>query len=84
MDTVLKHPEWQDIRLDRLEWRIQQLEPAVRVLRRQLAEVLRHADDRLTDRSDAGEPLVSTSQTAVEDSQDRQALASAVGGSASD
>ena len=84
MDTVLKHPEWQDIRLDRLEWRIQQLEPAVRVLRRELAEVLRHADDRLTDSSDAGEPPVSTSQTAVEDSQDRQALASAVGGSASD
>jgi len=55
MDTVLKHPEWQDIRLDRLEQRIQQLEPAVRVLRREVAEVLRHADDRLSEPADVEE-----------------------------
>ena len=39
MDAVLKQLEWQDIRLDRLDRRIQQLEPAVRVLRRTVAEV---------------------------------------------
>ncbi len=53
METVLKHPEWQDIQLDRLERRIQQLEPAVRVLRRELADVLRRSDDRLSGPSDA-------------------------------
>ena len=84
MDAVLKHPEWQDIRLDRLEWRIQQLEPAVQVLRRELAGVLRHEDDRLADPSSAGEPAVSESQTDEEASQARQAPASAAGGSASD
>jgi hypothetical protein len=46
VDTVLKFPEWQDIRLDRLERRIQQLEPAIRVMRRELADVLRRADER--------------------------------------
>jgi general secretion pathway protein A len=84
MDAVLKHPEWQDIRLDRLEWRIQQLEPAVQVLRRELAGVLCHEDDRLADPSSAGEPAVSESQTDEEASQARQAPASAAGGSASD
>jgi hypothetical protein len=55
VETVLKHPEWQDIQLDRLERRIQQLEPAVRVLRRELADVLRRADDRLSDLSSSTE-----------------------------
>lgn len=59
MDTVLRHPEWQDIRLDRLEQRIQRLEPAVRALRREVAEVLRRADDRLSDPASAGQPLLS-------------------------
>ena len=45
VDAVLKHPEWQDIRIDRLEQRIQQLEPSVRVLRQQVADVLRRADN---------------------------------------
>ena len=59
VDTVLKHPEWQDIRLDRLEQRIQQLEPSVRVLRRELADVLRRADDRLSDLAGVGEQSAS-------------------------
>ena len=84
MDAVLKDPEWQDIRLDRLEWRIQQLEPVVQLLRRELVDVLRREDDRLFDPAGAGEPPVSASLTADEAPQDRHAPASAAGGSASD
>ncbi len=53
MGSVLQHPEWQDAQLERLERRILQLEPAVRVLRRQLADVVRRMDD-----SSAGENLL--------------------------
>lgn len=59
VDTVLKFPEWQDIRLDRLERRIQQLEPAIRVMRRELADVLRRADDRQAEAVGTGELSVS-------------------------
>lgn len=38
VETLLHHPEWQDIQFERLERRLQQLEPVVRVLRRQFAE----------------------------------------------
>lgn len=84
MDAVLKDPEWQDIRLDRLERRIQQLEPAVQVLQRDLTDVLRYADNQLPDLARAGGPPVSAGQTADEVSQDRHAPASAIGGSAND
>ena len=49
MESLIKHPEWQDAQLERMERRIVQLEPAVRVIRRQLAEVMRRMDDRLGD-----------------------------------
>jgi general secretion pathway protein A len=49
METLLQHPEWQDAQLERMERRIVQLEPAVRVLRRQLADVMRRMDDKLPD-----------------------------------
>ena len=38
VETLLHHPEWQDIQFERLERRLQQLEPVVQVLRRQFAE----------------------------------------------
>jgi len=65
MDAVLKQLEWQDIRLDRLERRIQQLEPVVRVLRLEVAEVLRHANNPLSHLSAVEESLVSTSQAVI-------------------
>jgi len=65
MDAVLKQLEWQDIRLDRLERRIQQLEPVVRVLRLEVAEVLRHANNPLSHLSTVEESLVSTSQAVI-------------------
>lgn len=49
METLLHHPEWQDAQLERMERRILQLEPAVKVLRRQLADVMRRMDDKLQD-----------------------------------
>lgn len=49
MESLLQHPEWQDAQLERMERRILQLEPAVRVLRRQLADVMRRMDDRSMD-----------------------------------
>ncbi|HRD67135.1 MAG TPA: XrtA-associated ATPase [Candidatus Competibacter sp.] len=49
METLLQHPEWQDAQLERMERRILQLEPAVKVLRRQLADVMRRMDDKLLD-----------------------------------
>jgi hypothetical protein len=84
METVLKHPEWHDIQLDRLERRIQQLEPAVRVLRRQLADVMRRTDDGLAEPVGAGEPPFSASPPVIRSLQERQAPASAIGGSAND
>jgi len=39
METLLQHPQWQDAQMERLERRIQQLEPVVRVMRRQLSEL---------------------------------------------
>ncbi len=38
VEALLLHPEWQDIQFERLERRLQQLEPAVRVLRRQFTD----------------------------------------------
>lgn len=49
MESLLQHPEWQDAQLERMERRILQLEPAVRVLRRQLADVMRRMDDQSMD-----------------------------------
>lgn len=49
MESLLHHPEWQDAQLERMERRIVQLEPAVRVIRRQLADVMRRMDDLLTE-----------------------------------
>lgn len=55
METLLQHPEWQDAQLERMERRIVQLEPAVRVLRRQLADVMRRMDDKLPDETSVEE-----------------------------
>lgn len=51
METVLQHPEWQDAQLERMERRLAQVEPAVRVLRRELADMRRRIDqqDRMDD-----------------------------------
>ena len=46
VETLLHHPEWQDIQFERLERRLQQLEPVVRVLRRQFAEFSQDMEKR--------------------------------------
>ncbi|HHW76903.1 MAG TPA: AAA family ATPase [Xanthomonadaceae bacterium] len=55
METLLQHPEWQDAQLERMERRILQLEPSVRVLRRQLADVMRRMEDKLSEDKAADE-----------------------------
>lgn len=49
METVLKYPEWQDVQMERLERRILQLEPTIQTLRRNLVDLDRRMDDRLSD-----------------------------------
>ncbi len=49
MESLLQHPEWQEAQLERMERRILQLEPAVKVLRRQLADVVRRMDEKNVD-----------------------------------
>jgi putative secretion ATPase (PEP-CTERM system associated) len=60
METLLQHPEWQDAQLERMERRILQLEPSVRVLRRQLADVMRRMDDNLPDETKVEEQPLSS------------------------
>lgn len=49
LEAVLKYPEWQDIRIDRLEQRIVQMEPMLQTLRRQITDLDRRLDDMLSD-----------------------------------
>jgi hypothetical protein len=63
MDSLLQHPEWQDAQLERLERRVLQLEPAVRVLRRQLADVVRRMDDKVADENLLDEPVAKEPST---------------------
>ncbi|HRE55786.1 MAG TPA: XrtA-associated ATPase [Candidatus Competibacter sp.] len=49
MESLIKHPEWQDAQIERMERRLVQLEPAVRVMRRQLADVIRRMDEAMED-----------------------------------
>lgn len=47
VETLLEHPEWQDVQLERIERRLLQLEPAVRILRRQFADFTQDKDETL-------------------------------------
>lgn len=45
--ALLENPEWQNIQLERLERRVQQLEPVVQMLRKQMIDLDRRLDDQM-------------------------------------
>ncbi len=47
LEALLENPAWQDVQFDRLERRIQQLEPTVQMLERAIVDLDRRLDDRL-------------------------------------
>ncbi len=55
--ALLENPEWQNIQMERLERRIQHLEPAVQTLRRQIVDLDRRLDDQLVVATELEEPL---------------------------
>ena len=46
VEALLQNPEWQDVQLERLTRRVQQLEPTVHALQQQWVDLDRHLDDR--------------------------------------
>jgi putative secretion ATPase (PEP-CTERM system associated) len=59
VETLMQNPEWQDIRLERLEQRIQRLEPAIQVLRRRFDDLAGPRGDQPADEAVTEEPLLS-------------------------
>jgi putative secretion ATPase (PEP-CTERM system associated) len=54
LSVLLENPEWQNIQMERLERRVQQLEPAIHRLRRQVVDLDRRLDERLVEEVEAG------------------------------
>ena len=59
VEALLQHPEWQDIQFERLERRLQQLEPAVRVLRGQFADFSQRMGETPSEKTATAEKLPS-------------------------
>lgn len=59
VETLMQNPEWQDIRLERLEQRILRLEPAIQVLRRQFDDLAGHMSVQPADEALAEEQPLS-------------------------
>ncbi|TVR67080.1 MAG: DUF2075 domain-containing protein [Candidatus Competibacteraceae bacterium] len=55
VEALLQNPEWQDVQLERLTRRVQQMEPAVQVLRQQIIDLDRRLDDRLVEAANIDE-----------------------------
>jgi general secretion pathway protein A len=55
VEALLENPEWQNIQLERLERRVQQLEPAIQMLRQHMVDLDRRLDDQMVDATELEE-----------------------------
>jgi len=56
VEALLQNPEWQDVQLERLTRRVQQMEPVVQRLQKETIDLDRRLDDRLLAETGAEEP----------------------------